>query len=375
MSGQQQGGGGADNSTGVLWALVGVMCVILAVWFFLHDQLVTGYFAIKSFEISIISLFVSSLGPLQQSLETVNVSTVTFGQVANVATMVGDYLKYPVIVIMAFLAVILYSTSTKTAFRKIYSMTSLLNQERENWPVISPVVGLDLVNTDIDEGPWAMFIPPMDFAKKNKLLRKEFKPTAEGKLDRTQKIEVTIIKSKANQVFVQQLGQPFRGVEKMPIHYRALFAIFAAKANADRDNCDNMLHQIAISAERSNKLNFSGADALLKKHLPSKVVQKIVNNHAYELTLMATMLGVARMDGVIASAQFLWLKPYDRSLWYVLNTVGRRTAPPETAGVFAHWLAEKAIGRKLTVPMVEQATIALDDAVKEIIYIPDEDEV
>ena len=170
MSGQQQGGG-ADNSTGILWGIGAVFLVVFALWFFLHDSLVNGYFAIKSAEISLISLFVSSLEPLQQSLQSVDVANVTFAQVTAVATAVGDYLKYPVIAFLLFLAINLYTTSGKASLRKIYSMTSLLKQERENWPVINPVVGLDLVNTDIDEGPWAMFQPPIDFAKKNKLLK------------------------------------------------------------------------------------------------------------------------------------------------------------------------------------------------------------
>ncbi len=374
MSGQQQGGSNADNSTGILWGMAGIFVVILAGWFLLHDPIVKGYFAIKRFEIQIVNLFVSSLTDLRLSLATVNPSTVSFNQLLAVGTQVGELIKYPIMGLILFLAVILYTTSSKLGFRKIHSMESLLEQERNNWPVINPVKGLDLVNTDIDEGPWAMFIPPMDFAKKYHLLKKELKPLAEGKLNKSHKIEVSIIKAKANQIFVRQLGQPFQSVEKMPIHYRALFASFAAKANADRDSSLELLHQIGLSsAGGSTSLNFKGADTLLQKHLGTKLVQKVLQQHGYELTLMATMLNLARIDGVLASAQFLWLKPYDRRLWYVLNTVGRRTAPPEVAGVYAHWLAEKAIGRKLTVPMVEQATLALEDAVKEIIYTDDED--
>jgi intracellular multiplication protein IcmP len=67
------------------------------------------------------------------------------------------------------------------------------------------------------------------------------------------------------------------------------------------------------------------------------------------------------------------LKPYDRRLWYTLNTVGRQTPFPEVAGIFAHWVAERDMGRKLMVPMVEEATTALEVALTEIIYKPDEE--
>jgi intracellular multiplication protein IcmP len=56
----------------------------------------------------------------------------------------------------------------------------------------------------------------------------------------------------------------------------------------------------------------------------------------------------------------------------MLNTVGRQTPFVEVAGPFAHWVAEKQIGRRLLVPMVEEATNALELSLKEIIYHPDE---
>lgn len=111
-----------------------------------------------------------------------------------------------------------------------------------------------------------------------------------------------------------------------------------------------------------------------KKHENTKLVQQIVQSHAYLLTVMAEMLEGARTDGVQAAADFLWLKPVDRRLWYMLNTVGRQTPFVEVAGPFAHWVAEKEMGRRLLVPMVEEATNALEIALKEIIYKPDEKE-
>jgi intracellular multiplication protein IcmP len=52
--------------------------------------------------------------------------------------------------------------------------------------------------------------------------------------------------------------------------------------------------------------------------------------------------------------------------------VGRQTAFVEIAGIFAHWVAEKEAGRKLLVPMVDEATKALEATLKEIVYRPDE---
>ena len=55
------------------------------------------------------------------------------------------------------------------------------------------------------------------------------------------------------------------------------------------------------------------------------------------------MLVAARTDGVLASAEFLWLKPVDRQLWFMLNSIGRRTPFVEVSAPYAHWLVERRL--------------------------------
>ena len=205
---------------------------------------------------------------------------------------------------------------------------------------ITPVVHLDLIKTDIDTGPWAMAMNPMQFCKRYKLLDEVRVERHEGMTRKDwDRIDVVLRRGKANKIFVMQLGGLWKSVNQLSPHAKALFAVFAARIAADSKGAAEVLSKIAISS--SGKLNFSGTDALLKKHINHKIVQKIIQNHAYELTVMASMLEAARQDGVQASADFLWLKPLDRRLWYTLNTVGRQTPFAEVAGVYAHWLAEK----------------------------------
>jgi len=166
-----------------------------------------------------------------------------------------------------------------------------------------------------------------------------------------------------------QLGPLFAGTQRLPPYMKALFAAFAARLNGDTKGGE-MLKQLNLSS--TTQLNFEGVDALLKKHEGTKLVQQILSGHSYMLTVMASMLEGARQDGVQAASDFLWLKPIDRRLWYVLNNVGRQTPWCEAAGVFAHWIAEKEIGRGLRIPMVEEATNALELALKDIIYKPDD---
>lgn len=82
----------------------------------------------------------------------------------------------------------------------------------------------------------------------------------------------------------------------------------------------------------------------------------------------------AREDGVLPSCDFLWVKPLDRRLWYVINNVGRQTPAVEVGGIFSHWNTETALKRPLSVPLVIDAVNALEVALSEILYIPSDAE-
>jgi intracellular multiplication protein IcmP len=120
----------------------------------------------------------------------------------------------------------------------------------------------------------------------------------------------------------------------------------------------------------AGKPDFSVAKPTLKKYQNSELVQEVVNKHAYVLTVMGSLLVAARNDGVVPSSEFLWLKPVDRRLWYMLNCMGRQTPYAEVGGPFAHWRAEKEMGRRCLVPMIDEAIRALEIAIKEIKLTP-----
>ena len=238
-------------------------------------------------------------------------------------------------------------------------MNSLKKIEAENWPSITPVLTLDLLKEDLESGEWAMAQMPIDFCHKNKLLHVT---EEQGK-----KIWV-MNRAEAEKAFVMQMGPLWKGVENLPIHLKALAVIFISRALRDEKTANKLLDQIAASAQ-NGKLNFAGVEELVKKYRKHHIFKWLEQRHAYVGTLMATLLELARSNGVLASAEFLWLKPVDRRMFYVFNSVGRRVACVEAAGLFAHWKAEQKLKRLLRAPMVEQAVVALEEAVTNSLYI------
>ena len=367
----------SDNSYAPLWIMVLIVLIALGLWFFAREFIVRGVFYIKIFEAKAFTWFTDQLDPVVNFMQNslYYPQAVTPEQLWAATNLVGEYIRWPVIAFLLLCGVFLFKSDVKSRFKKRHSMITLMKQEYVNWPQIAPVVNLSLQSTPLDEGGWAMALAPLPFSKKFHILRYEKKaqdPNSKRFSSAAEDIRFAINRGEAKRIFTMQLGDYWQGLSSLNIHTKALFAMFAAKMNRDREGYTKLMKQINRSTVKGN-LDFSGVDELLAKHSGTKVVQRIMGNHAYVLTIMATMVTVAREDGVLATSDFLWLKPLDRRMWYMLNCTGRQTVFCEVAGPFAHWLAERRLGRKSLVPMVNEAVNALENAVLDIKYVPERD--
>ena len=366
---QQQPSG--DNSMAPAWITVLVFLIAYVLWVAGHRYIVSTIFYINIMQAKLVDLFMggSHFSNEIYIMQTVDPGAVTWGQMLALSRSIGDYVRYPVIVILGLLAVILYKSNVTLKFRRAHDMRTLRAQEQYNWPAIMPVVKQDLVATDINTGPWAMALSPMEFARKYQLLKKE-----DALLDNPapgQEMTAAIRRGDAKRVFTLQLGPYWDGFDRCPPHVRALLAIFLSRINRDRTSANKILETLDKSATLG-KPDYTMANAILRKYQNTEVVQEVIARHAYLLTVMASILELSREDGVVPSAEFLWLKIVDRRLWYMLNCVGRQTPFAEVGGPFAHWKAEKAMGRRSLVPMIDEAIKALEVAVKEVKLSPKE---
>lgn len=384
MAGQQpQQQGGSDNSLDFLWGVVMLIAALLAAWFFGRYYIGSAVFFVRYYELLFVNYTLDIYAYFAAMLHLTPPDTsnlvgalkiivggaspdMSFSEISTVSNIIGWYLTFPIAIILGLFAMLLLRTGTSSKFKRNFNQRSkmLAKQEQRNWKMIAPILDLDLVKEDINKGPWAMSIPPMTFAKKYNLLLE----------DRTVRpVTVSIRKGAASRVFAMQLGPYFTGVENMPMWYQALFAAFAARGNRDSASARKLFDQLSTSFA-NGKIDYSGVKELLHKHYDSKPVQYVLRRHAYMMTVMGSMLELARADGVMACSEFLWLKPTDRRLWYMLSSIGRQTPFCEVSGAFAHWKVEKQINRPLRVPMVQQAVQALEVAVAEVLYEPDDED-
>ena len=385
-----QGQGNQQNSSqGIEFAYyAGAIFIVLGgAWYYYHAEIAYGILKAQAYiayfmlfplglmsnlasEIlppvtaDLVKLWESNLAEVINQIQAEDYITMPFQSMIYYIKTIGLYFAFFVTPIWIAIAVYILKSGVACAFNEKYSMESFRRKEVVNWPATATVVGTKLLKNNIDSGDYSMCPQPMEFAKKNNLLDISMaagKPVAE------------VNYARAHRLFVTQMGPRWEGnLQNFPPYIIALFAIFAAKANHDTKGAGGLLAQIAESSYALNKnLNFTGSYVLLGKHIKAMKVARAVSAHAYLLPAMASMLEAARDDGVIATAEFLWLKGQDRKLWYMLNSVGRQVAFTEISGPFAHWKVEKRLRRPLKTPMVGEAIAALEVGVSEIIYKPD----
>jgi intracellular multiplication protein IcmP len=352
--------GAPQRDTGeleILWITVGIILLASVIFYLFRVQILTFLTWIKYTELKLISYFVVNdhYQGLVAWTNQANPQRLSISTLKLLSNEIGATIKYPCIAVcIVFIGVIWYK-HPESGFRDIETMNTLSEKIRNAFPAINIVQGLNLVNTPIDEGPWAMGMTPIEFAKHYKLIHR----------DSSEKIIYDPFKAKM--IFTEQLGTPWNGIEQLKPHEKTLFAIFATFINFKRDEAEAKMEEIARSITpknlKSGKINFN-TQALLRKYGNSKSVDAITKRHAYIRTIFMELLTHARASGIVLNSLYLWLKPIDRQLWYTLNNVGRKAVFSEAAGVHAHWLAEKRLSFPIQQPMVDEAVNALDEAIQ-----------
>ncbi len=147
---------------------------------------------------------------------------------------------------------------------------------------------------------------------------------------------------------------------------QGLLAAFALKGAQKREESDEFLGKLALawSPETGFKPEAELASEIKKILKDPKLGGRLVpamDKFAWRTTAMLGALKWARDNGgVLAPAQFLWLRAEDRSLWYPLNNLGRRAFHSEGAGAMAHFMAEEAAKKPLPIPRVDTCIITLN---------------
>lgn len=291
--------------------------------------------------------------------EAMKYYTLTPTSLGVVSREILAYWRWVVIACCGGLVYAALFMSKRDSFKTKHTLESFIQTQAKMWPVIAPITGFN-------PSKHSARIPGAAVPEQLPLFAEALSPEEWLSFQQIPVNGNIPDRERTRQAFAQQLGPRWRGYKELPFYMQALLAAFALKGVQKRDESDDFLGRISRcwTAEKGFVPTPEIA-AEVKKILADPAIggplMERASKHAYRTTALLGVLKWARfMGGVLAAAQFLWLRGTDRNLWYALNNQGRRSFHMEGAGAMAHFMAEDTAGKALPIPRLETAIVALN---------------
>ncbi|HEU0118755.1 MAG TPA: hypothetical protein VFR09_09000 [Alphaproteobacteria bacterium] len=284
--------------------------------------------------------------------------------IATLGREVTVYIHWPLALVFAFVAFYSVYISPRNKFRTKYDLEGFIKMQAKMWPVISPIVNFNPIKSSAR-------IPGSPVPDKLPLFAEALSPEEWVSFHRINVTNNIPDREATRRAFLLQLGPRWNGFDGLPPYVRALIAAFALKGAQKREDSDNLLGDIATCWSAKGGFNMTTEIAAkVNKAIKDKEaggeLKAVGDKHAYRSTAMVAMLLYARSrGGVLAPAQFLWLRGVDRTLWYALNNLGRRAFHTEGAAAMAHFMAEQTAQKPLPIPRIDTAVITLNQYLAE----------
>ncbi|MBQ7456491.1 MAG: hypothetical protein IJS54_02615 [Desulfovibrio sp.] len=281
--------------------------------------------------------------------------------------------------------VFLWQASPRERYAKTLSMEDVLRTNAKHNPALLPILswGRSLLLEDVDHGPWMCARQPIQFAAMHGLLRKQGsnEPVPESWLvgsDGLANLQSPILQGKARcsfdtnrcrAIFQAQMG-PLWQWEELPGYMRVLAVAFCCFGLDAKDEAHHLLASLNRGFQGPTQaqgwhcswhppfvVKAKPAKPRCTIHLPQlskellalrthpEIVSCLKAHNRYAYLAMLALFAFAKRKGVLCTQEFIWLRPVNRTLFYLFNTMGRRTVWVECAGPWAHYQAECILAR------------------------------
>lgn len=373
---------GYQNAIGWAILLVVVFGLIILLWYLQADNIRNGIRWMRVGEMWVSSIFlgddymitkagrpIGTLGQIRDTVSQLDKSQLNSKVMDLIALAALSPLRYVIsflLILMAFWALF---KGPKSHYRSKLDLNMLIKRQSQTFPAISPFATFNPSN----QPPRAPGSPvPAELPSFAEALGPEEWiayydiPVPNGKVDELA----------AARAFSLQLGPVWRGTLHMAPYRQVLLAAFCLKSMRKRSEADEMLGRLSKcwTFERGLKVDGSlvrqARKILRNRDLSGKILSKC-NQHAFENTVLLRALNTAREEGgVLAPAQFLWLRGVDRLLWYPLNNLGRQSHHMEALGAICHYKAEKMAQRPIPRPKVDDAVKSISEYISSSVARP-----
>jgi intracellular multiplication protein IcmP len=364
---------GYDNAIGWALLLVVIFAMLWVFWYYQSENVRNSIRWVRYAEMSVSKFILGDDFTIVQGGKEV----ATIGQIYDYAgqtdkrqlnasnmELISLGALYPLRYFFTFLIALMsfwaLFRGPKALFRQKLDLNHLIDRQSNNFPAIAPFVKFNPTNqpprppgapVPAELPLFAEALSPEEWISYYDI------PVPNGKVEA----------DAAARAFTRQLGPAWRGTMHMAPYKQVLLAAFCLKSVRKRSDADEMLGRLSKSwtFEGGLKLDASliskARKVLRDRDISGKILTKC-NQHAYENTVMVRALATAREEGgVLAPAQFVWLRAFDRMLWYPLNNLGRQSHHMEALGAICHYKAEKMAQRPIPRPKMEDAVKAISE--------------
>ncbi|WP_158931432.1 hypothetical protein [Acidisphaera sp. S103] len=351
--------------------LLGLAILSVVLWINFHGVISASVMAVFHSEIGWLKHVTDRFDVADRQMMATNPEDVRLKDLYGVAHAVGTAIRIPAVCAMVVLAGVCMVRAAPSRFKRAFDMDALIAEQAKSFPTTAAFVRRRLRLVEPERSP-----RPADYAQT---------PEEWIALHATRK-DGEFVEADARRALAAQLGPRWQGPEQAAPHVRALFTVFALHLAEHRMEAQQLLGELSEAlADPGNETSAGPASPLV---LPRAVVTKVdallatlsfdirspaeraATAHAYTHPALMSLLNASRLAaGVLAPAQFAWLKLVDRPLWYALHSLGFETEGfgrylhpnprVEAAGARDHWAAERVAKRPLASPDIERALEAV----------------
>jgi intracellular multiplication protein IcmP len=362
---------GSDDYTGFSLILICVGLGILgwAGWKLWHAQISTVALAVAHGEMQAIALFSERFSQANIDVQRADPAVIQFNDLVRLYRNIGTEFLYPAMTLVLALGALCFLRAGNARFTRAFDLDRLMAEQAKTSRSTAAFVrrGLKLAGIRAgDPRPADPALHASDWIARY--------ATRDGRFDETS----------ARRELVRQLNAEWRRRRDAAPAVRCMLAVFALHGVQRREEAARLLGLLSEGLPISGDDGGDGPAAPLAFDLKTLAIAdralaelgvaawalEIMDAHHFTTPGLMSVLNAARLrSGVLAPAQFAFLKLVDRRLWYALHALGFEAdgplAPPhpsqrvEAIGARAHWAAERAIGTPIPTPEFDAAIAAI----------------
>jgi intracellular multiplication protein IcmP len=344
---------------------IGVGLGSYLLWTYYHGQISAGVIWLRHQEMVLLGNITDKFDRADAQMLRTNPYRVSLRDLYGISHAIGQFWRIPACMFIVLLAALCMVRAAPSRFKRAFDLDGLAREMLPNFKASAAFIGRNLGLTAPAQGAPRS----ADYALTADEWIERFGSDPKGAFD----------ESGARLSLTAQLGRRWTGPENAAPVVKLLFVAFALHVAERRGDAIELLgaasEALACADERregpAEPLSPSGeiidyVTSCLKDPEAFREARDLTIRHAYTAPAMMSLLNAARLrHGVLAPAQFAWLKLIDRPLWYALHSlgfetegVGRYLHPNprvEALGARDHWAVECAAGAPVFKPDLERA--------------------